>query len=46
MLVRALTRRGEWSNQLGQHERMGFWGFFDRQYGFNDKAFFPIWGLG
>lgn len=46
MFTRAMTRRGEWSNQLGQHSRMGFWGFFDRQYGFNDNAFFPILGLG
>jgi tetratricopeptide (TPR) repeat protein len=46
MIARAMTRRGEWSNQLGQHPRMGFWGFFDRQYGFSDKAFFPILGLG
>ncbi len=46
MFERALTRRGEWSNQLGQHRRMGFWGFFDRQYGFNDNLFFPIFGVG
>lgn len=46
MFTRAMTRRGEWTNQLGQHSRMGFWGFFDRQYGFNDTAFFPILGLG
>jgi tetratricopeptide (TPR) repeat protein len=46
MLHRALTRRGTWANQLGQHERMGFWGFFDQQYGFNDRAFTPIFLLG
>lgn len=46
MFERALTRRGEWSNQFGQHRRMGFWGFFDRQYGYNDSAFFPFFILG
>lgn len=46
MFERAMTRRAQWSNQFGQHPRMGFWGFFDRQYGFNDIAFFPIFGLG
>lgn len=46
MFHRALTRRAQWLNQLGQHPRMGFWGFFDRQYGFNDRAFLPIFALG
>jgi tetratricopeptide (TPR) repeat protein len=46
MFERAMTRRGEWTNQLGQHRRMGFWGFFDRQYGFNDTLFFPIFLVG
>jgi len=46
MLTRALQRRGEWANQFGQHERMGFWGFFDRQYGYNDNYFIPFFALG
>jgi hypothetical protein len=46
MFERALTRRGELANQLGQHPRMGFWGFFDRQYGYNDRAFLPVFLLG
>ena len=46
MFTRALHRRGEWANQFGNHERMGFWGFFDRQYGYNDNAFFPFFALG
>ncbi|HUU47067.1 MAG TPA: tetratricopeptide repeat protein, partial [Acidobacteriota bacterium] len=46
MFQRAMTRRGEWANQIGQHRRMGFWGFFDQQYGFNDSAFTPIFILG
>lgn len=33
MIERMFTRRGEWSNQLGRHERMGFWSFFETQYG-------------
>jgi hypothetical protein len=32
MVKRALTRRGQWINQLGDHERMGFWRFFKEQY--------------
>lgn len=46
MFQRALHRRGTWANQFGQHERMGFWGFFDKQYGYNDLAFFPLFILG
>jgi tetratricopeptide (TPR) repeat protein len=46
MFERALTRRGEWANQFGQHRRMGFWGFFDQQYGYNDTAFLPFFVLG
>lgn len=32
MFTRMLHRRGEWKNQFGTHERMGFWGFFNEQY--------------
>jgi tetratricopeptide (TPR) repeat protein len=32
MVDRMFTRRGSWKNQLGVHERMGFWGFFREQY--------------
>jgi tetratricopeptide (TPR) repeat protein len=46
MFARALKRRGEWINQLGTYPRMGFWGFFDKQYGFNDALFLPIFVLG
>lgn len=46
MFKRALTRRGEWANQIGQHRRMGFWGFFDRQYGYEDRLFWPVFALG
>jgi tetratricopeptide (TPR) repeat protein len=33
MIERMFTRRGEWSHQLGRHPRMGFWSFFEGQYG-------------
>jgi len=46
MLIRALERRGEWKNQLGTHERMGFWGFFWEQYGINGRAFAFLFVLG
>jgi uncharacterized membrane protein YiaA len=34
MTERMFKRRGEWENQFGNHIRMGFWGFFQEQYGF------------
>lgn len=39
MAERMFTRRGSWANQFGTHERMGFWGFFSKQYGLNGKYF-------
>ncbi len=26
------NRKGKWINQLGLHQRMGFWGFFEKQW--------------
>lgn len=46
MLTRALTRRGELGNQFGNHERMGFWGFFSNQYGLNGRGFALLFVLG
>jgi tetratricopeptide (TPR) repeat protein len=46
MAIRALKRRGEWANQLGTHERMGFWSFFWEQYGINHRAFAFLFVLG
>jgi tetratricopeptide (TPR) repeat protein len=46
MITRALTRRGEWKNQLGTYPRIGFWGFFNQQYGINGRAFGLIFVLG
>jgi len=42
MAMRALTRRGEWINQIGDHERMGFWHFFKEQYIAPQFWFIPI----
>lgn len=39
MAERMFTRRGTWANQFGTHERMGFWGFFNKQYGLVGKYF-------
>jgi hypothetical protein len=33
MVSRMFHRRGTWSHQLGRHPRMGFWSFFEKQYG-------------
>ncbi|MGH8004023.1 MAG: protein O-mannosyl-transferase family [Limisphaerales bacterium] len=49
MITRAMKRRGEPSNQYGRYPRMGFWGFFEKQYGLT-KVFFlllvvGLWGL-
>jgi len=33
MVERMFHRRGEWKNQLGRHPRMGFWSFFEKQWG-------------
>ena len=33
MIERMFHRRGEWRHQLGRHPRMGFWSFFETQYG-------------
>lgn len=46
MITRALTRRGEWKNQLGVHPRIGLWGFFNQQYGINGRAFGLVFVLG
>jgi tetratricopeptide (TPR) repeat protein len=46
MVERALTRRGTWANQLGTHERMGFWGFFSEQYGINGRPFAFLFVVG
>jgi tetratricopeptide (TPR) repeat protein len=46
MLERAMSRRAEWKNQLGTYRRMGFWGFFSKQYGINGRYFGILFVLG
>ncbi len=46
MVVRAMTRRAEWGNQLGNYPRMGFWGFFSNQYGINGRSFSFVFVFG
>ncbi len=47
MISRALkSRRALWKNQFGTHPRMGFWGFFSEQYGFNGRRFLILFFLG
>ena len=51
MVLRMFTRRGALANQFGRHAHMGFWGYFENQYGITKTAFtftlFPLglWGL-
>lgn len=33
MVERMFKRRGTWANQLGRHPRMGFWSFFEQEWG-------------
>lgn len=40
MTERMFNRRGAWSNQFGDHARMGYWRFFKGQY--SSSTFFPI----
>ncbi len=47
MVERMFTRRGSWENQFGTHPRMGFWGFFQDQYGVSGAKFvFTLFPLG
>jgi hypothetical protein len=40
MTERMFVRRGTWANQLGDHARMGYWGFFKEQY--SSSTVFPV----
>jgi tetratricopeptide (TPR) repeat protein len=42
MVERMFKRRSEWSNQFGNHRRMGFWGFFGDQWGLTGNNFFIL----
>ncbi len=46
MIERMFKRRAEWENQFGTWRRMGFWGFFQEQYGINGRTFFIAFVLG
>ena len=49
MITRMFQRRGSWANQFGNHQHMGFWGYFKEQYSENWAAFLffalGIWGI-
>jgi len=40
MVERMFERRGLWEHQFGRHANMGFWSYFEEQYGFR-----PVFGL-
>lgn len=46
MITRAFSRRGKLSNQFGTYPRMGFWGFFEQQYGASGWGFAPLFLIG
>ncbi|MBD3257635.1 DUF2723 domain-containing protein [candidate division GN15 bacterium] len=46
MVERMFERRAEWENQFGTHARMGFWGFFNEQYGLHGVRFLVLFVLG
>lgn len=46
MVRRIFERRAEWENQFGIHERMGFFGFFQSQYGLTGTRFIVVLLLG
>jgi len=47
MIDRMFERRGEWSNQFGRHPNMGFWSYFEEQYGGSAGwGFAPFFVLG
>ncbi|MFQ6008576.1 MAG: DUF2723 domain-containing protein, partial [Candidatus Zixiibacteriota bacterium] len=46
MVERMFKRRGEWGNQFGNYRRMGFWRFFQLQYGLKGPKFVVFLLLG
>ena len=46
MTMRMFERRAEWTNQFGTHRHMGFWGYFNEQYGVNGTMFIPLFLVG
>ncbi len=46
MIERMFKRRAEWENQFGDYRRMGFWRFFNEQYGLTGPMFVVFLLLG
>lgn len=46
MTDRMFNRRGTWSNQFGRHPHMGYWSYFEEQYGPGGWGFAPFFALG
>jgi len=46
MVDRMFERRGTWENQFGRHANMGFYSYFEEQYGPGRWAFIPFLSLG
>ena len=40
MVERSFKRRGTWAHQFGRHAHMGFWSYFEGQYGLKPVFFF------
>jgi len=45
MVERAFNRRGTWAHQFGRHPHMGFWSYFEEQYGLT-KIFLVLFLVG
>jgi len=45
MVERMFERRAEWGHQFGRHAHMGFWSYFEEQYGMS-KVFGVLFVLG
>jgi tetratricopeptide (TPR) repeat protein len=46
MVERMFLRRADWSHQFGDYPRLGFWRFFDQQYGLVDSKFVILFLFG
>jgi len=46
MVMRMFKRRAEWVNQFGNYRRMGFWRFFNEQYGLIGNRFIILFVIG
>lgn len=45
MVERSFKRRGTWAHQFGRHAHMGFWSYFEEQYGLT-PIFFLLFLMG